>query len=374
MIYIHVPFCHRKCTYCAFYSVVASACPQDYVDALCQEIRIRANYIPTHSPHTVYFGGGTPSMLSERQLDQIFETLGRVYDLSALEEVTMECNPEDLTDDYLRSLRRVSFVNRLSVGVQSFDDGLLHLLNRRHRAKDVTEGLQRIEQYGFQNVSVDLIYGIPGLSTASWVRTLEQVAVLPSCVKHLSCYALTQEPNTMFDRQVRMGRLTSAHEDEVVRQYETLLQWCSDTGWEQYEVSNFAKLGFRSRHNSRYWNRTPYLGVGAAAHSFDGTSRRWNVSDLDLYTASTLARHTEYEDEELTLCDAFNEYLMTALRVVDGIDKRLVPLPFADYLKEKIQQPIRLGLIEETPTHYRPTRRGLMQADGLTVELMMLPE
>lgn len=368
MIYLHIPYCHRKCTYCAFYSTVTAVGRQEYVDALCREL-VSRRHCMQHPIRTVYFGGGTPTILTITQLEQIVATIKDNYDCSALEEVTIEANPEDLTRDYLQGLREVGFFNRLSIGVQSFDDTDLRLLNRRHVANQSIEAVCNAREFGFDNISVDLIYGLPNQTLEGWQKNLLQLEHLE--VSHLSAYALTVEEGTMLKRQIEEGRVSMADEDMVVNQYQLLVEWGSAHGFVQYEVSNFSRPGFYSRHNSRYWNRTPYLGIGAAAHSFDGSFRRWNVADVGRYIKSTCAGPIEHEEEELTLKDAHNEYLMTALRTIEGVDKRLVAGPFAPRLHNDMQKYVAAGLIEETPTHFRPTREGLLHADGMAADLFV---
>ena len=368
MIYIHVPFCHRKCTYCAFYSVVAPAARQAYVDALCRELAMRSHEME-HPIGTVYFGGGTPTMLTPAQLGQIIGTLQSHYDLSALGETTVEANPEDLTPDYLAALRALGFFNRISIGVQSFSDDDLRLLNRRHNASQAIEAVCNAHAAGFENICIDLIYGIPRQPAGQWLANLEQAARLP--VVHLSAYSLTVEPGTILQKQTDSGRLSMPADDETRARYDALTRWAQGNGFVQYEISNFCRPGFKSRHNSRYWDRTPYLGVGAAAHSFDGLRRRWNVADADRYVASVSSGHIAHQEEELTLKDACNEYVMTSLRTTSGIDKHLLPIPFRARIAREIRRFVENGLLTETPTHYVPTPQGLLHADGIAAELFL---
>ncbi len=368
MIYIHIPFCHRKCSYCAFYSKVTGdqGTVEAYVGALRRELQLRRHAM--EGPvKTLYFGGGTPSLLTPGQLRQIVDTLRDNYDLTALEECTLEANPEDLTPAYLAVLGDMGIFNRISIGIQSFRDEELRLLNRRHSAAQAREAVENAAKAGFGNISIDLIYSIPGQSAETWEETLEQAAELP--IKHLSAYALTVEPGTILERQIAQGRVAAVDDDMAVEHYRMLRQWTQDQGFEQYEISNFARQGYRSRHNSRYWNRTPYLGVGASAHSFDGEYRRWNVADVQEYCTLSATGRVPHEEEQLTLRDAHNEYLMTALRTVEGIDKSQVLRPFAKDLDAKIKKYIAAGLLLDTPTHYRPTEAGLLHADGIAAEL-----
>lgn len=368
MIYLHIPFCHRKCTYCAFYSRVTGGGDSvtRYVSALCRELEQRS-YAMKGSVKTIYFGGGTPSILSPDQLGRIVDILRINYDLSALEEVTIEANPEDLTPQYLDALRALELFDRLSIGVQSFHDHDLRTLNRRHTAQQAVEAVRSAQSAGFRNISVDLIYGLPGQSTEAWRDNLARVAEL--AVTHLSAYALTVEEGTILATQIGQGRVRLATDETMAEHYSALLDWTTTHGFEQYEISNFCQPGHHARHNSRYWNRTPYLGVGAAAHSFDGEYRRWNVADVAQYCSLLETSHVPHEEEQLTLRDAHNEYVMTALRTTEGIDKSLVPLPFAKSLAAKIQKYVSAGLVTDTGTHYRPTPDGLLHADGIASDL-----
>ncbi len=368
MLYIHIPYCHRKCTYCAFYSTVTKGGTQAYVDALCQELK-RRSHCMEHPLRTVYFGGGTPSLLPVGQLAQVVDAIRNHYDTTALEEVTIEANPEDLTPAYLADLRGLAFFNRISVGVQSFHDDDLRLLNRRHDSRQAQEALENAADAGFSNLSVDLIYGLPNQSLEAWLDNLNHLEDSP--IRHLSAYSLTVEEGTMLHQQIGQGRVVPCDEDTSLSHYQALLRWAAGHDFHQYEISNFARPGYTAVHNSRYWNRTPYLGVGAAAHSFDGLNRRWNVADTRRYIHSVMSGPIEHEEEELTLKDAHNEYMMTALRTVAGIDKNLVSAPFANRLQQDIQRFVATGLILDTPTHYRPTPEGLLHADGIAAELFL---
>jgi len=371
VLYLHIPFCARKCSYCAFYSRVSSADRQPYVDALCEEIRQRANELwdSHHHIQTVYFGGGTPTLLSIEQLGQITEQLHRSFNLSEVAECTIEANPENLTPQYLSSLRQLNFFNRISIGVQSFDDSDLHILNRRHNGEQAREAIRQARNMGFRNISIDLIYGIPGQSEATWNSNLAECAKLD--VQHLSCYALTVESGTMLEHQIQSGRVSMPSDDEVVSRYKSLLHWCRNNNFSQYEISNFCREPYRSRHNRRYWNRTPYMGFGAAAHSFDGKHRRWNIADSEQYIASVTNRQPYFETETLSDKDAFNEYIMTALRTTEGINKSLIDSHFAKHLEHNIQKFISARQIEESDNWYRPTEEGLLHADGIAAELFV---
>ena len=351
MIYVHVPFCHRKCTYCAFHSKAVSDKREvtSYVDALLEEMERRKGE-QAHPIQTVYFGGGTPSILPLDQLARIVEGLRRCFDLTQVQEVTIEANPEDLTPDYLRGLASLRFFNRLSIGIQSLDDGVLRLLNRRHTARQAIDAVANARAEGFHNISVDFIYGLP--------NALE-LPDIPDGVTHVSAYALTVEPGTALAVQVEKGRVVLPDEEEVVRQYHAMRQWLMDAGFEQYEVSNYARAGYRSRHNSRYWNRTPYLGLGPGAHSFDGVHRKWNNPD------GTVG------EETLTNNDAFNELLMTALRTTDGLAISDIPEGQRERLHRMMQPYIDCGWIISADNRYVPTAEGLLHADGMAAALFL---
>lgn len=365
MIYIHIPFCHRKCSYCAFYSKVESGRlkVERYVDALLEEMASRRNE-QTMPVRTVYFGGGTPSILEINELKHIVDGLRTCFDLHDVEEATLECNPEDLTPEYLDELRKLHFFNRLSIGVQSFDERLLRTINRRHSPQQAIEAVLHAHEAGFENITIDLIYGLPGQSLADWQATLEQATALP--VKHISAYALTLEEGTALAVQVKQGRVELPGEELLLQQYDMLYQHLTKAGFEQYEVSNFCLPGWHSQHNSRYWDRTPYLGLGAAAHSFDGQRRRWNVADVERYC--TLHG---FEEETLAEKDAYNELLMLRLRTAEGINCEKVPTAFVRRFDEGMKTMMARGWIVQEGACFRPTREGLLHADGMASELFV---
>lgn len=368
MIYIHIPYCHRKCTYCAFFSAVTAADKQHYVDALCQELELRHEEMPAPI-RTIYLGGGTPSILTMSQLRQIVTTIRHHYSIDSLEEVTLEANPEDLTPEYLEQLQSLDFFNRISIGVQSFSDSDLRILNRRHSAQQSLDAVRNAQAAGFNNISIDLIYGLPNQDTTAWQHNLDMLEMIP--ITHLSAYALTVEEGTMLYQQIDQGRMTPADEATVINQYQALIDKTRIMGFEQYEISNFARPRFRSRHNSRYWDRTPYLGAGASAHSFDGKHRRWNIANTERYISEMGSGNSYFEQETLTAADAHNEYLMTALRTVCGIEKNRVQPRYFAQLEQAIVPYLRAGFVEDTGTHFRPTSDGLLHADGIAAALFV---
>lgn len=344
---------------------------QPYVDAFCDEIHQRANEIwdRRHSVRTVYFGGGTPTLLSVHQLEQIINQLTNCFNLSKTVECTIEANPESLTPQYTKDLWNLGFFNRISIGVQSFSDTDLRLLNRRHTSEQAHQAITQAHNAGFNNISIDLIYGIPEQSETTWQENLEKVTKLD--IQHLSCYALTVEPGTILDQQIKSSRINMPDEETIVTRYKTLLDWCGDNGFSQYEISNFCREPYRSHHNSRYWNRTPYMGFGASAHSFDGSHRRWNLADTTQYINGIHNNNTYFETENISEIDAFNEYIMTALRTVEGIDIAKIDPLFVDGLRDNIAKYISSGYIYIHDGHYRPTEKGLLHADGIAADLFI---
>ncbi len=368
MIYVHIPFCRQKCLYCAFYSLPRKieADIDTYVDALCSEMAQRKDELGTEHAKTLYFGGGTPSLLTPSQLSKIFETLRHNYHLTDVTEITFETNPEQLTKEYLHDIKALG-VNRLSVGVQSFSDADLKLLNRRHTAQQAVQAVKTAQDSGFDNISIDLIYGIP--QSDSWQSNLATVETLD--VQHLSCYSLTLEQGTAYAKLVEKGKIHPYDEETVISQYNTLIQWAKENNFEQYEISNFCKNGRHSRHNSGYWDGTRYLGFGVAAHSYSGTRRRWNVADVATYIKGVKDGTPFSESEELTAADLFNEYVMTALRTAKGVEmsvlERRFPT-FAPQFVEKARQFVLRGLLTDDGTAFRPTQKGLLMADAIAAE------
>lgn len=389
MLYIHIPFCHHKCTYCAFYSRACHGVEEAYVDALCKELAMRADELHQRDCYdgTLYLGGGTPSLLSIGQLKTIKNTIIQHVNIANIQESTLECNPEDLTPEYLAGLQKLQLFNRLSMGIQSFRNDDLRLLNRAHNTQQALEAVVQAQQAGFHNISVDLIYGLPDQTLQDWKDNLAIAESLN--IQHLSCYALTVEQGTMLEKQIAMGRTRPADETVVLAQYNYLLEWVSQHGFIQYEISNFCRPGFRAIHNSRYWQRLPYMGIGAAAHSFHDNIRRWNVADVKQYSqgvmeASALAAYskaetgssenktfTYFSQEQLSDKDAYNETIMLGLRTTDGIDKSMLPYHWLNTLENSAQRFIEEKLLLVTPTHILPTRQGLLQADGIAAELFI---
>jgi len=316
-IYIHIPFCKQRCSYCDFYTRVAPRQINDTVNAIIREMEIRRDYLKDDFIQTIYFGGGTPSLLSAEQFQRIFETLFLIFKIKNDAEITFEANPDDLTPSFFESIHSLPF-NRISIGIQSFDDEELKKINRRHTGNEAIAAFQNARNAGFRNISIDLIYGLPLQTKQSWKIQLQKAFELNP--EHISVYGLTYEEGTPLHKLRELGRITSAADAEMIDMHLFMLQKMEMAGYEAYEISNFAKSGFRSQHNSAYWKMKPYLGLGPSAHSFDGESRSWNVSSIKNYNQAVFANEVFTESELLSTDEKYNEYVMVSLRTKEGVD------------------------------------------------------
>ena len=370
-IYIHIPFCKTRCVYCDFYSTTQNERKEAYVRALCKELRMRKNYLKGNRIGTVYLGGGTPSQLGEEDFVQIFNTIGQTYGMDACEEITLEANPDDLTDDYVNMLRKLPF-NRISIGIQTFDDTMLKLLNRRHTARQAIEAVERCRRHGFRNISIDLIYGLPGETDKRWRQDLRQATRLD--VEHISAYHLTYEEGTPLYRMLKSDCVREVDEDSSVRFFAMLMDTLAEAGYEHYEISNFCKPGRRSRHNMSYWQGIPYMGCGPSAHSFDTQSREWNVASLEKYIGALEREERLYETETLTLSNRYNEYVMTSLRTCEGADLKCLEdcfgIQLSGYCRQMAVPYLNNGMLEWNNGHLRLTRKGIFISDGIIGDLM----
>ncbi|MGC3978842.1 MAG: radical SAM family heme chaperone HemW [Paludibacteraceae bacterium] len=320
-IYIHIPFCKTKCTYCDFYSNTNFQQKKRVLNTIHTEIGHRKNYLSDKNISTIYFGGGTPSTLSIEEIQDILHKIKTYFIVLPDAEITLESNPDDLSDNYLKSIRAIG-INRISIGIQSFDNSQLSFINRRHDASGAVQAVQQAQRAGFDNISIDLIYGLPGQTIESWQEQLEKAFTLD--VQHISAYGLTYEPDTPLWKQQQQGKVVATDEDTIIKMYEILVDRCTKKRFEQYEISNFAKNGFRSRHNSSYWQQIPYLGIGPSAHSYDGDSRQWNTSSMGLYCQNIEQNRPYFEREKLTPNEKYNDYIMVRLRTCEGINLNIV--------------------------------------------------
>ncbi len=372
-IYIHIPFCRQKCYYCDFYKTVNSSQTGRFLTALKLEISKRQNYIWGEKIRTIYFGGGTPSVLTQAELAGIMDVLNALFHIEKGAEVTFEANPDDLTFDYLQSLKRAG-VNRLSIGIQSFFDIHLRKMNRRHDSKQAVRAIEDAFEAGFENISTDLIYGLPGLTLQQWEESLRKMFSLP--VAHLSAYHLTYHEGTAFYTWLKKGTLKELSENESVRQFNLLLDESSRAGYEQYEISNFARDEMYSRHNMAYWTGEKYLGLGPSAHSFNGTSRQWNIAHIDAYMKLLETDETFFEKEQLSEQEAFNEYILTHIRTKWGISLEEIQKRFGRKHVEGVireaEKHIASGKMMKHNEVLKLTREGLFVSDDLMTGFMMV--
>lgn len=321
MLYIHIPFCKQACHYCDFHFSTNMTLKQKMVDAICSEIRIRKNYLSNNILSSVYFGGGTPSLLTEAHFAKIFECIEANFIIEKNAEITIEANPDDLSIEKLEFLKKIG-VNRLSIGIQSFNDSHLAFMNRAHTRSESIKCIEDAKNVGFNNFSIDLIYGIPALDHSILENDIELATSFD--VDHISAYCLTIEPKTAFGRWVKNKKMSPIEEDFAADQFEITMNLLAKKGYEQYEISNFARNKNYSRHNTNYWLGQHYLGIGPAAHSFNGLARQANIANNKLYINALEANSLSFVEEELTIANRTNEYILTGLRTIWGVDLAMV--------------------------------------------------
>lgn len=361
-IYIHIPFCASRCIYCGFYSTEKMELRQQYVDAVCREISIR----PTADTiSTIYLGGGTPSQLSAQQLRQLFDTIYNIYKVADDAEVTIETNPDDVTADYAEALSALP-INRVSMGVQTFSNERLRFLHRRHTSQQVQQAVKCLREAGFHNISIDLMYGFPGETLDDWQYDIDAAIVLGA--EHVSAYCLSIEEGTPLHRM----NIEAADEETERTMYYTLIDRLAAADYEHYEISNFARHGYRSRHNSSYWTDVPYIGLGAAAHSYDGKYRQWNIDDILKYINSISTRQPAFEKEFIDDITHYNDRVMLALRTVEGIDLNTLPTHDRAYLLETSTKYVAQGLLTGENGRLKLSRDGLFVSDMVISDLMRI--
>ncbi len=316
-IYIHIPFCKQKCNYCDFYSITSFHKKEELLTALNKELIIRKDYLKNELIDTIYFGGGTPSLLNMQDVGDILTTINDNYSVSKNPEITIEVNPDDVSFEYFKDLIKLG-IKRLSIGIQSFNDNALEFLNRRHSSNQAIEAVKNAQKAGFKNISIDLIYGIPCMSFETWTRSTNTAISLN--IQHISAYHLSIEKNTPLFKMLSKNEIAIINENESFKQFSKLVEMVKQEGFEHYEISNFARKNFYSQHNSNYWKQKKYIGVGPSAHSFDFTSRQWNVSNISQYIDFTNTDKKFYSTEILTKDQKYNDYIITALRTIWGID------------------------------------------------------
>ena len=379
-LYIHIPFCASRCIYCAFYSTTSVAVAEQYVETVCKEMQLRAHEI--ERVDTIYLGGGTPSLLSADSLHLLFTEIARTFKMGNDVEVTMECNPDDITPDFANTLRSLP-VNRISMGVQSFDNARLKFLHRRHNNEQVYSTVERLHEAKIDNISIDLIFGFPGETLSDWENDIDEALRLD--VQHISSYSLTYEEKTPLIKLKQKGLVKEIDEETSIRMYQLLIDKLEAAGFEHYEISNFAKIerqrdgklkSYHSRHNSGYWKGVPYLGLGAAAHSYDGSNRKWNVADLKQYMVNVNQGTIPCEKESLNTEARYNDCITTALRTKDGIDLEWLQNTFGrNYLQHLMKESktyLDAGQLALTSNRLRLTRKGIMISDMIMSDLMYI--
>lgn len=370
-IYIHIPYCKRVCYYCDFHFSVAMKNKDKLIHSLKQELLMRKDYLGEGPLQSVYFGGGTPSVLEIAEVEDILNTISAQYSVSSDAEITFEANPDDLTAEYLTGLRSIG-INRLSIGVQSFHDADLTWMNRRHNAEEAERCIKLSQDCGFSNLNIDLIYGLPTLTPDLWQENLEKFAALD--IPHLSAYHLTIEPKTVLGIWKKRGKVREIAEDESLKEFNMLVDFTTQHGYEHYEISNFCKDGKYSRHNLNYWMQGTYLGLGPSAHSYNGTSRQWNVSVNDTYIQKIAQGFPYFEKEELSVSEQFNDYLLTHLRTRWGIRFDEVKTRFGEEFYMHLQKElIRFkdsDVLDIDRGGVKLTTKGKLVADRVISELM----
>lgn len=370
-IYIHIPYCKSKCIYCDFYSTPQVETMEQYVHLLLCEAKLRRDEIRNLLFTTLYLGGGTPSVMPVKLLSTLINGLSEIFDLSLVEEFTIEVNPDDVTREYVEELRQLG-VNRVSMGVQSLNDDELRAINRRHTARQAIDAVHTIKDAGINNVSIDLIYGLPGQTLDSWQHNVEEAVDLD--VQHISAYCLSYEPRTRLWVMREQGKVQEVSDDDCIAMHDMLVKMLNEAGFEHYEISNFARPGYRSRHNSSYWNLTPYLGLGAAAHSFDGTTRRYNPSSIKEYIEKISNGIPAYTEEHLEWWERYDEEVMVSLRTSYGLDTNLILKRYGDkaynHLIKQAQQFIGQGLLRAKDNTLILTPSGVMMSDNIIRNLM----
>ncbi|MDQ6814026.1 MAG: radical SAM family heme chaperone HemW [Bacteroidota bacterium] len=371
-VYIHIPFCRKACHYCNFHFSTSSRLQEGFVKALLQEIKLRKTYF-SEPVTTIYFGGGTPSILPSADIDKIVAALMQTFVVEPGAEITLEANPDDISVEKLQEWKEIG-INRLSIGVQSFFEEDLKWMNRAHSAQQATNCIQLAQDAGFYNLTIDLIYGTPTLSDENWKKNV--ATAMSHQIPHLSCYALTVEPKTALDKLIQQQALAPVDPEKQARHFEQLMEWTKDKGYDHYEISNFAKPGFRSKHNSSYWQGKPYLGLGPSARSFNGNSRQWNIANNALYIQSISRGTIPMEEEVLTKEQQLNEYIMTSLRTMEGLSLQKV---LKDYGEDKQQLVLKTAIAHIERAHLslendclKTTSQGKLLADGIAADFFVL--
>ncbi|MDR2920410.1 MAG: radical SAM family heme chaperone HemW [Tannerella sp.] len=370
-LYIHVPFCAKRCIYCDFYSQTNTKYKEEYIKAVIRELNLRKNYLNGDPLKTIYFGGGTPSQLQANDFEQIFNAIANLYDISPCEEITLEANPDDISDEYLKKIKQFPF-NRISLGVQSFDDKALHFLNRRHNRKQAINAVHLCQEAGFTNLSIDLMYGLPQQSPESWDADLSEALDLK--IPHFSAYHLSYEEGTNLYEKMEAGTVSPIDEETSILLFNILIDKLGTAGYLHYEISNFCTPGNFAKHNSIYWTDHKYIGIGPAAHSYNNHSRQWNVSSLTDYITNILNDKTFFEEEILDLKSRYNDYILTHLRTIWGIQLNELHDKFGqnlyDYFSTQSKPYLEKKLLEKNKETVKLSTKGIFISDSIFRDLI----
>lgn len=374
-LYVHIPFCATRCSYCGFYSTTKLDLQDRYVDSLCREIALRKEYLSSYSTdskaantiiRTIYIGGGTPSQLSRYSLEKLLHAIDTYLECSP-EEVTMEVNPDDVTNDLAETISALH-INRVSMGAQTFDDNRLKFLNRRHKSFQVERAIDILHEHGVGNISIDLMFGFPGQTCDSWKEDVRRAISLD--IQHISAYSLMYEEGTRLYRMLKENMIKEIDEEVSLNMYNELINILCGAGYEHYEISNFAKKGYRAQHNSSYWHDIPYLGIGAAAHSYNIKSRQWNVSDINKYIESISHDTVPFTFESIDADTHYNDIVTTELRTSEGIDLSRLADKYMQYIVKQAARHVADKTVAINDGHLKLTREGLYISDMIMSDLM----
>ena len=374
MIYLHIPFCKQKCSYCNFHFSTSFSLKDEMLSAIKKEIQLRHNELENKTLKSLYFGGGTPSVLSVDEIKSLIDEIQKYFSFDENIEITLESNPDDLNKNFLEELSKTE-VNRLSIGTQSFYDEDLKLMNRAHNASEAESSIKRAQDFGLVNISIDLIYGSPTSNFEIWKDNLSKTIELQ--VPHVSSYALTVEPKTALEKWIENGKIRSPEETEQNQEFYYMKDFLKDNGFDHYEISNFGKPGFHSKHNSAYWKSEPYLGIGPSAHSYNGhLERSWNIANNPIYIKNLNQNILPIEKEILTEKDRFNEMIMIGLRTIWGVDLNKINQNFSseviDYLNQEIKSKIESGILKIENNYLKISEKHWFLADGIASDLFIV--
>lgn len=374
MIYLHIPFCKQKCSYCNFHFSTSFSLKDEMLSAIKKEIQLRHNELENKTLKSLYFGGGTPSVLSGDEIKSLIDEIQKYFSFDENVEITLESNPDDLNKNFLKELSQTE-INRLSIGTQSFFDEDLKLMNRAHNASEAESSIKRAQDFGLVNISIDLIYGSPTSNFEIWKDNLNKTIELK--VPHVSSYALTVEPKTALEKWIENGKIRSPEETEQNQEFYYMKDFLKDNGFDHYEISNFGKPGFHSKHNSAYWKSEPYLGIGPSAHSYNGSMERsWNIANNPIYIKNLNQNILPIEKEILTEKDRFNEMIMIGLRTIWGVDLNRINQNFSseviDYLNQEIKSKIESGILKIENNYLKIPEKHWFLADGIASDLFIV--